>query len=57
MKCNVTLGEILCDHSLKSFVNALQCASEDDRSVRVSQVGNEIVFEILTIDQEAELEK
>jgi hypothetical protein len=56
MKCTVELGEILRDHELKAFVHALQCASDYDRCVRVSQIGNTIEFELLTIDQEAEME-
>lgn len=59
MKLVVQDGEILCDHTLKAFVDALSAAHGHDRSVRVEiqRITTEsAIFHIMTIDEEAELE-
>ena len=56
MIINIDNKEILRDHTLKALIDALSAAHGHDRCVRVTCEEGFCSFEILTIDQEAELE-
>ena len=56
MIINIDNKEILRDHTLKALIDALSAAHGHDRCVRVTCEEGFCSFEILTIDQEAQLE-
>ena len=56
MIINIENKEILRDHTLKALIDALASAHGHDRCVRLTCEEGICSFEIMTIDQEAELE-
>jgi hypothetical protein len=56
MNLTITNKTILCDHTLKALIHALQTCADYDRSVRVICDDGRVAFQILTIDDEAKME-
>jgi hypothetical protein len=56
MNINIDDKTILRDHTLKGLIAVLSQAADHDRAVRVLCEDGYVIFEILTIDDEAKLE-
>ena len=55
-KINIDHNTVLQDNTLKAFVNALQAQLDFDRSVRVICDEGFVSFQLMTIEEEAEME-